>query len=145
MTEQHIKIEFATDGEDKGTPEEPKAPGNTNPEDPTEPKDSKGGGVKTALIVVAASTVKKSIGYATSNVGKWTGSSQAQQAVDSATKMVGYGAAIAANPALGLATVAFDLATKALDYAFERKWQDRETEELRRRSGYYLSGDSRSL
>lgn len=142
MDEKHITIEFAEE-QAPGTSEAPEVPGQTNPEYPIAPKDDKGGVKKLAGIAVAGMVAKKSVGYVTSNIGKWTGSSQTQQSVDNAMSVIGHGAAIVANPALGIANLALSLATKALDYAFERKWQDREVEELRRRSGYYLSGDSR--
>ena len=70
-----------------------------------------------------------------SNIGKWTGNSQYQAMADTVQRGLGYGAAFAANVWVGLATVALDAGTNALDYMYEKHWQDVQTRQAEARAG----------
>ena len=80
-------------------------------------------GNKSAAVAQSAATMvaMRSINYATSNIGKWTGNSSNQAQVNIAKQMVGYGMAFAINPILGALTIAMDGATNAIDMAYENK------------------------
>lgn len=89
----------------------------------------------TMLATIATMTAMRSISYVSSNIGKWTGNSQYQAAVDVVQRGLGYGAAFAANVWVGLATVALDAGTNALDYMYEKHWQDIQTRQAEARAG----------
>ena len=87
------------------------------------------------LATIATMTAMRSISYVSSNIGKWTGNSQYQAMADTVQRGLGYGAAFAANVYVGLATVALDAGTTAIDYMYERYWQDAQTRQAVARSG----------
>ena len=80
-------------------------------------------GNKKAAVAQSAATMiaMRSINYATSNVGKWTGNSSYQNQINVAKQAIGYGMAFAINPILGAVTVALDGATNAIDMIYENK------------------------
>lgn len=91
---------------------------------------------QSSVVSTAAHMIlMRSISYATSNVGKWTGSSRAQNAVNMVQKGIGYGLAFSANPVLGAVTVTMDGLTTALDFAFEDKWNKIKAEQAQAKSG----------
>jgi len=94
-----------------------------------------------AGIFVAAGS--RAVDYGLSHVGEWTGDSILQDKINATKKMTGYAALMAANPAAGILAFTADTATSMIDYSFKLKWQNREAERLRRRSGNYLSNGSR--
>lgn len=85
--------------------------------------------------VVATMIAMRSINYATSNVGKWTGNKNNQALVNSIKTGISYGVAFAVNPILGAVTVGLDAATYALDYAYERKWEQIRVQQAQARTG----------
>ena len=90
---------------------------------------------KSTAGVIGTMVAMRSINYITSNVGKWTGNSRNQQAVNNVKQLIGYGIAFAVNPVLGAVSVALDGVTHALDYAYERKWEQIRVEQAQARTG----------
>ena len=78
---------------------------------------------KSNAAVVAKMIALRSVNYATSNVGKWTGNSNNQAIVNNIKQGIGYAVAFSINPVLGAISVGLDAASYALDYAYERKWE----------------------
>ena len=87
------------------------------------------------LVAAGAMIAMRSISYATSNVGKWTGNSRNQQIVNDVEKGLGYAMAFAANVYVGLATVAFDVGSTAINSAYDRYWQEKASEQIE----YYIT------
>lgn len=121
-----------------GTPSDPSPNENPmpNPKDPSKPN----GAVKKAVgLATMAQLGKSALGYATSHVAVFSGSSDKQDKVNAIMGIAGTAVAIAANPALGLAMAAFNLATKAMDYAYKQKWDTLNTQQTRLRAGPSLN------
>jgi hypothetical protein len=78
---------------------------------------------KSKAAVVAKMIALRSVNYATSNVGKRTGNSNNQAIVNNIKQGIGYAVAFSIDPVLGAISVGLDTATYALDYAYERKWE----------------------
>ncbi len=94
-------------------------------------------------VNVLTSLARRTTGYVQGRIGYWTGNYQLQSDLNVMSGVVSAGMAIASNPVLGIALTAFSLATKAIDYALEVKWNNRSAAEYRRRSGNYLGDKSR--
>ena len=118
------------------------------PATPSNPESNPGTGNKStkellkkfAPAVVAG---KNMINFATSNIGTFTGNARLQDQVNFGLKTIGYGAMIAANPAIGLVALGTDIATSAITYNFNQKWKDREIEQARYKAGYSAVNRSR--
>ena len=116
MAETNINI-YLHDGEESN-PTSPQDPGTTpEPEDPTKNKGKQGKENKNMALMVGAYLGKQAINFATARVGQATHSSLMQQKMNSATKIVAYGAMIAVNPVLGVAAFGVDLISSSIDYA----------------------------
>ena len=90
---------------------------------------------KSNASVVAKMMAMRSVSYATSNIGKWTGNSRNQETVNNMKTAVGYGVAFATNPFLGLAVVSMDAITTIVDYSYERKWEKIQANQKQLRTG----------
>ena len=77
----------------------------------------------------------RTISYASSNVGKWLGNSRYQNIVDASQKAIGYGVAFAANPYLGLETVAIDGLTTVGNVAYESYFDAVKSVQMQQRLG----------
>lgn len=93
--------------------------------------------------VTALYLARQAASYATSRVQMFTGSSASQAYVNNAMKLFGYGAAIVANPVIGLSALAFDLTTSAIDYNYALKMERVELEQRQRLLGALSYGRSR--
>ena len=131
-----IDINVNRNGDD-GNPNTP----NQQNQDNTKPGG--GAGKKSAAMATALYVASRAKDYATSRVQMFTGSSAKQAYVNSALKLVGYGAAIVANPILGTTALAFDLATSAIDYGYAVKMERVELEQRQRLLGALSYGRSR--
>lgn len=98
-------------------------------------QQAKNNSSKSTAGVIGTMVAMRSINYVTSNVGKWTGNSRNQQTVNNIKQLMGYGIAFAVNPVLGAVSVALDGVTHALDYAYERKWEQIRVEQAQARTG----------
>lgn len=116
MAETNINI-YLRDNEDSN-PTSPKDPGTTpRPEDPTQNRGGQGKNNKSTTLMVGTYLGKQAINFATSRVGQATHSSLMQQKVNSAGKLVAYGAMMVANPVMGVAAFGVDLISSTIDYA----------------------------
>lgn len=86
-------------------------------------------------LAIASMVASQSFSYMTSNVGKWTGSTQKQTAVNNAMQLVSIGAMAYINPALAVVNVGLNLATTAIDTAYEQKWDSYSKDYARKRAG----------
>lgn len=93
---------------------------------------------KTAILVNAA---QQTFGYITSNIGKWTGSSRTQQNVNNTLQFAQTVGMIAINPTVGLINLGLNLATTAIDTAWEQKWDRLQSQQALARAGYSSSGE----
>jgi hypothetical protein len=90
---------------------------------------------KSTANVVAKTLAMRSISYASSNVGKYTGNSRNQAVVNNIRTGMGYAVAFATNPILGIAVMSMDGITTALDYAYENKWNQIKANQMQIRIG----------
>lgn len=73
-------------------------------------------------LAVASMIGSQSFNYMTSNVGKWTGSTQTQTNISNMMQLVSIGAMAYVSPAIAIANVGINLATTAMDTAYEQIW-----------------------
>ena len=85
--------------------------------------------------VIAKMVAARSVSYATSNVGKWTGNSKNQNMVNTIKTGVTYGVSVATNPVLGLTTMALDFTTTMFDYAYENQMDKYRVQQYNARIG----------
>ena len=85
--------------------------------------------------VIAKMVAARSVSYATSNVGKWTGNSRNQNLVNNIKTGVTYGESTLTNPVLGLTTMALDFTTTLFDYAYENTMDRYRVEQYNARVG----------
>lgn len=133
MTNEPIKIII----EDETGTEQVQGGGGANVKQPDSMPNEQASNNKTNSMLVAAGAMvaMRSVSYATSNVGKWTGNSRNQQIVNDVQKGLTYGMAFAANVYVGIATVAFDVGSTAINSAFDRYWQEKASEQARAKFG----------
>lgn len=86
-------------------------------------------------LSIAAMLGRNALSYTTSNIGKWTGSSRYQTAVDNAKEIGSIMALATINPGLAAATVGMQLATTAIDNYHDTKWEARTANQARARAG----------
>ena len=86
-------------------------------------------------LAVASMVASQTFSYMTSNVGKWTGSTAKQQQVNNAMQLVSIGAMAYVSPALAIANVGINLATTAIDTAYEQRLDSYSKEQARKRAG----------
>lgn len=91
---------------------------------------------KVAAISVATMIGRRTISYATSNISKWTGNSQIQNRINTYGEVANIAMMTAINPLLGLANIGVNLATTAIDTAYEQKWDRRRSIQALSRAGY---------
>lgn len=119
MADTNINI-YLKDIEDSN-PTNPQDPGTTpQPEDPTKNKGDQDKKDKNIALMTGAYLGKQAINFATARVGQATHSTLMQQKINSAGKLVAYGAMIAANPMMGVAALGVDLITSSIDYAHNK-------------------------
>lgn len=87
-------------------------------------------------MAIASMIASKSLNYATSNVGKWTGNSRNQDTVNAIQQVVGIGAAAYINPYLALAVAAIQVGTTAIDAAYDNYAEGLKSNIRKLRAGY---------
>lgn len=90
---------------------------------------------RSTTMILAVTSAKKSASYLMSNVGKYSGNHKNQVMIDNISRVVGYGIAFAANPALGALTMGFDAITTAIDNMWDRKWDTARSQQAKARAG----------
>ena len=121
-------------GEQTGNSSKPQDIAKPNAQDPTKPSKSP---VKSTTAAVGLYVGKQIFSYVSSNVEAYTRNAQLQEQINTGMKAIGYGVAIVANPALGIAALAFDVASQALTYAKKTTESNLVSEQYRKRSGNY--------
>lgn len=86
-------------------------------------------------LAVATMIAQQTFNYMTSNVGKWTGSTRIQTGVNNALQLVSIGAMFKVSPAVAVANIGVNLATTAMNTAYEQKWDSYSKEYARKRAG----------
>ena len=86
-------------------------------------------------LAVATMIAQQTFNYMTSNVGKWTGSTAKQQQVNNAMQLISICAMAYISPAIAIANVGINLATTAIDTAYEQRWDSYSKEYARKRAG----------
>ena len=84
-------------------------------------------------LAVASMVASQTFNYMTSNVGKWTGSTRLQTGVNNAMQVFSIGAMAYISPAIAIANVGINLATTAIDTAYEQRWDSYSKEYARKR------------
>lgn len=90
---------------------------------------------KTKAIAIASMAANRSLSYISSNVGKWTGSSRMQSKVNNIQQLAGLGAMAVTSWPIALASTAITIGTTALDEAYERKWDKKQSDLAKARAG----------
>lgn len=118
---------------DESNPANPQPVGEPNEENPTKTKDGEnGGGMDFSLIKKIG---QEGINLAVSHVGDFTGSSAMQNRVNAGAQLVGTAISIAQNPAMGIATLALQIANKAIEVAKEKRIDSLNVAENTKRAG----------
>lgn len=86
-------------------------------------------------LAVATMIAQQTFNYMTSNIGKWTGSTRKQTAINNTMQLVSIGAMAYVSPVIAVANVGINLATTAMDTAYEQKWDAYSKEYARKRAG----------
>lgn len=86
---------------------------------------------------------KNTVGYVGSHISVWTGNSYYGSVYQGVQNMAGMAIGIAKNPVLGSVSAITSLVTYLIDREFNLKWENRNAEQAARRSGNYLTGNSR--
>lgn len=86
---------------------------------------------------------KNTVGYVGSHISVWTGNSYYGSVYQGMQNMAGMAVGIAANPVLGSISAITSLVTFLIDREFTLKWENRNAEQAARRSGNYLTRNSR--
>lgn len=86
-------------------------------------------------LAVATMIAQQTFNYMTSNIGKWTGSTRKQTAINNTMQLVSIGAMAYVSPVVAVANVGINLATTAMDTAYEQKWDAYSKEYARKRAG----------
>lgn len=86
-------------------------------------------------MAIATMVGSQAFSYMTSNVGKWTGSTRSQIAVNNVMEIVSIAAMAYVNPAMAIASVGINIAKTAIDTSYEQKWDALSKENARKRAG----------
>lgn len=86
-------------------------------------------------LAVATMIAQQTFNYMTSNVGKWTGSTRIQTGVNNALQLVSIGAMFKISPVVAVANIGVNLATTAMNTAYEQRWDAYSKEYARKRAG----------
>ena len=86
-------------------------------------------------LAVATMIAQQTFNYMTSNIGKWTGSTRLQTGVNNAMQVFSIGAMAYVSPAIAIANIGLNIATTAMDTAYEQQWDSYSKEYARKRVG----------
>lgn len=98
-------------------------------------KEVKKNQTESKALAVASMISNQSFNYMKSNVGKWTGSTRTQTQVNNAMQLASLGAMLYVSPAIAVANVGLNLATTAMDTAYEQRWDKYAKEQAQKRAG----------
>ncbi len=117
---------------DIGNPANPQQIGEPDVDNPTKTKDAADKGMDFSLLKKIG---KEGLNLAVSHIGDFTGSSALQNKVNAGAQLVGTAISIAQNPAMGIATLALQLANKAIEVAKEKRMDSLNVAENTKRAG----------
>lgn len=86
-------------------------------------------------MIVASTLVNQAINFTTSNIGKWTGSTQTQQSINNVMQIGTIATMSIVSPALALATVVANASITAMNTSYEQKWDLRQQQYNRAKVG----------
>lgn len=95
------------------------------------------------LFEVGQHVGKTLLNYGRNSIEMYTGNGVLQARINTGFQTIGYAALIAANPLLGVATMAVNIGLQATTRAWEIKWENKAAAEQQRRSGNFLTGGGR--
>lgn len=87
-------------------------------------------------LAIASMIGSRAFSYVTSNVGKWTGDSRKQTAVNNLMQVGSMAALAYVSPVIAIATVALNATTTAIDTSIEQKWDKKQSQQNQARAGY---------
>ena len=129
---QPIKIIIKDETGTKEMPVNNNLSGNTNSMNTDQAKQNKR---SSALVSAGVFVAARTVSYASSNLGKWTGSPQTQVRINNITKLVGYGLALSSNLALGAAVIATDGLFAFNDWRYDRYADEKRSQQAKARNG----------
>lgn len=94
-------------------------------------------------VVIASMLASRTLSYATSNVGKWTGNSRNQDRINKLQQAAGIGVTALVSPFLAVATVGVQVGTTAFEAYATNRLEEQRADARRLRAGY--SSDDRVL
>ena len=136
MADTNINLYFQ-DQSNTGTAAEPIDENKPNVSDPSQPKGNNA--PKAIGAAVALKVAKTAAQQAAARAGQIYGSNQLQDQINSVGTLVGYGMAIAINPAMGIAMMGLDMGFQLMDYFIAKKDEQRTLSVLRARAGSSLN------
>ena len=92
-------------------------------------------------MAIASMVASRSLGYISSNVGKWSGNSRRQTEVNNAQQIIGLGAMAVASWQIALISAAINIGTTAIDTYQEQKWDNKRSNQDLARAGYSSKGE----
>lgn len=136
MADTNIHLYFHEQN-NTGTPSSPIDENKPNVNDPTQPKGNNTG--KAIGAAVALKVMKTATQQASARAGQIYGSSQLQDQINSVGTLIGYGTAIAINPAMGLAMLAVNVGFDIADYYIGKRNEERTLSVLKARASSSLN------
>lgn len=117
---------------DNSNPADPQSFGEPNAENPISMKDVIDKGMDFSLLKKIG---KEGVNLVVGHIEDFTGSSALQNKVNAGAQLVGTAISIAKNPAMGIATLALQLANKAIEVAKEKRMDSLTVAENTKRAG----------
>lgn len=118
--------------QEEGNPANPQPVGEPDEESPIKTKDVIKSGMDFSLLKKMG---KEGLNLAISHIEDFTGSSALQNRVNAGAQLVGTAISIAQNPAMGIATLALQMANKAIEVAKEKRIDSLNVAENTKRAG----------
>ena len=115
-----------------GTQSKPQPIGQPDEENPINTKDVVSSGMDFSLLKKMG---KEGVNLVVGHIEDFTGSSALQNKVNAGAQLVGTAVSIAKNPAMGIATLALQLANKAIEVAKEKRMDSLNVAEATKRAG----------
>lgn len=117
---------------DVGTPSNPQPVGQIDEDNPIKAKDVVSSGMDFSLLKKMG---KEGLNLVVGHIEDFTGSAALQNKVNAAAGLVGTVVSIAKDPIMGIATLALQMANKAIQIAQEKRMDDINVAEATKRAG----------
>lgn len=129
---EFITYKIIDERKEEGTPANPKPVGAPNEDNPIKTKDVISSGIDFTLLKKMG---QEGVNIAIGHIEDFTGSSNLQNKINAGAQLVGTAISIAKNPAMGIATLALQIANKAIEVAKEKRMDAIYVTEARKRAG----------